>query len=87
MNKILRERINIDLTKIIGSYLLLNKRIKLKFYVLDRRLECIKDKLNNGYFFLSFNSTFTEKITCNNCKITFCKRLKEWTVRPKNYRS
>jgi len=85
MNKILREHINPDLTNIIVLYLLPNKQ-KIDIIYLNRKLRCIKDRLKWGIFYVNFNTTSSTKIiTHNNCKITSCQGLKEWTIRPKNY--
>lgn len=86
MNKILRECINTDLTRIIGSYLLPNKQ-KLDVFDLNNFISLIGNRLDNKYFFRSYHSIITTKITNNNCKITFCPGLDLWTIRPKNYQS
>ena len=49
MNKILNKSINIDLTKIIGSYLLPNKQ-KINILELNNNIECYENRLNYGHF-------------------------------------
>lgn len=87
MNGILTEKINRDITNIIGSYLLPTKQ-QIDTYDLKFQINMIKMRLDEKIIFL--HKFGFAKIHCenfNNCKIIRLKLTKEWTVRLKSYKN
>lgn len=81
MNKILTEKININLSNIIGSYLLpIEKKIKTFFILTETQY--IFDRLNDHLIYknnYSYDPIYYENF--NNCKITQSNGF--WVIRPK----
>ena len=87
MNNLLNRKININIVKIIGSYLL-PKYKKLNMYSLKSITNPINLLLDLHYVFS--NNTGPEIIGCENfdkCKITYLKHCNQWTIKLKNYKS
>jgi len=76
MNKISKEKINIDLIKIIGSYLLPTKQ-KINISELNNDIQCYENRLNYGYF---HHETNKEKYIDKKYNIRYCEILQKWTL-------
>ncbi len=83
MNIILIEKINNNLSKIIGSYLLPNIK-NFDFRTLNRATYNIKEKLNIN-FVIDMCGNVKGVNNFDNCKIVNRKSLNLWTIREKNY--
>lgn len=86
MNRILTEKINKDLTRIIGIYLLPSFKL-LDTKYLNYTISCIKSRLNSHNILITDNDSIHNTEYCknfNNCKIFYFKKLDIWSIRMKN---
>jgi len=87
MNRILKEKINQYIIRIIGLYLLppLSKTLNISY--LNNTISCIKSRLNShNILTINYNPIqnieYCEKF--DNCKIFNFKTLDIWSIRMKN---